>query len=311
MRILFFGTPKIAADLLEDLLKEGFDIPLVVTKPDRPKGRSDKPEPSPVKLAALKGGIEVYQPEKISTLEWAEKLASFKPDLFVVVAYGEIIKQFILNIPRFGAINLHASLLPKYRGAAPIQRALINGEKESGVSIIRLVQKMDAGPILVTRSIPLPESMRSGELFDALTLLGREALIEAIRNIERGEVVEVVQNEELATMAPKLELEECELKFNRTSSQLHNLARGAYPSPGAWFQITIDGELKRVKVIATRVRDDLSAPPGHLIDSKKEILIGTSDSVLQILQLKMEGKGVMEANKWLNGYYGHFSLYNT
>lgn len=308
MRIVFFGTPEIAAEILEDLIKEGFDIPLVVTKPDRPKGRSDRPQPCPVKECALAHAIELIQPERASTPEWIEKIRSVKPDLFVVVAYGEIIKQALLDVPKYGAINLHASLLPKYRGAAPIQRALMEGEKESGVSIIRLVQKMDAGPVLVARPIQIPDEMRSKELFESLRLLGRDALIEAIRQIDRGTAVEVAQNEGLATYAPKLELEECELKFDRSAQELHNLVRGAYPNPGAWMNIRVDGELKRVKVLKTRVRGDLQAEPGRLIESKREFLVGANRGVLEILELKMEGKPQTEAGKWLNGYYGHFII---
>jgi len=310
MRVVFFGTPEIAKEALEFLFHHGIDIVAVVTKPDKPKGRSSTPVPTPVKEWVLKEKptIPFYQPEKASTPEMLEILKGLNPDLFVVVAYGEIVKQSLLDVSKFGAINLHASLLPKWRGAAPIQRAIEAGDTETGVSIIKLVQKMDAGPILLKKTIPLNETIRSSELFDLLSVIGREALLEVIQSIQNGTVKEEIQDESKVTHASKLTPEGCQIDWNLEGKKLHNLVRAAYPNPIAWTEVVIKGEKKKLNILESKYREEIELPSAELYVSKKEVIVGTGKGALQLLQVQQEGKKVMNAPDWLRGIQGQLEF---
>ncbi|MDB2614042.1 methionyl-tRNA formyltransferase [Chlamydiales bacterium] len=300
MKIVFFGTPQIAGRVLQYLIDQKLDIVMCVTKPDKPLGRSSELKPPPVKIVANNYQIPVMQPEKVSTQECQAILEQLKPDLFVVVAYGEIIKQFLLDIPSFGSINLHASLLPKYRGAAPIQRALTNGEKETGVSIIKLVKKMDAGPILVKDRLIIPENMNSVELFDALETLGKKSILKAITQIKEGVSVEEVQDESQVTFAAKLEPKEYHISLSLPLKQVHNLIRGLYPN--AYILISLRGINKKIKLLNTVTH--VSTPK---LD-KKRFFIEMDDGALEVLTLQQEGKRVMTAEEWLMSAYGQFKI---
>ena len=246
MRIIFFGTPQFSAESLKYLLERNCNIIAVVTKPDKPQGRSKEPIASPVKQLALEKGIPLYQPNKASDPEFASILQSYEPDLFVVVAYGEIIKQNLLDMPKKGCINVHASLLPKYRGAAPIQFCLFQGEKETGVTIMHMVLRMDAGEIIKKAYLPIDDNMTAGELEQKLSVIGAKALGEVISELEKGSVPSIPQNEALATYAPKVELENCEIHWARPAKEIHNLIRGSNPEPGAWCYVKIHDQLKRL-----------------------------------------------------------------
>jgi methionyl-tRNA formyltransferase len=289
MKIIFFGTPEFAAQILSDLIQHKIEVVAVVSKPDRPKGRSGTPLPPPVKSLAEKWKIPCLQPEKASTTEVIEQLRAFKADLFVVVAYGEIISSSLLSLPPLGAINVHASLLPKYRGAAPIQQAIIHGEKETGITIIRLVKKMDAGPILKKVSTPIGIEETFGEIEKRLCSLGSTALFEVIQELKRGPISEIAQEESKVTFAPKIELEECQIDWHQPAETLHNLIRGVNPYPGAWCFVSIHGSTKRLKIWKS-FPEKSSGVPGSILDDKEGLLIACGEGSLRLLEIQLEGK---------------------
>lgn len=295
MRVIFFGTPLFAARILEDLIKNQVDVVAVISKPDRPKGRHGHPVPTPVKELVLTQypHLPLYQPEVVSIPEFAEILRPYAADLFVVVAYGEILKQHLLDMPRRACINLHASLLPKYRGAAPIQRSIMEGNTETGVTIMHMVKKMDAGDMIEKVKVPIGPETTFGELEETLCKMGKQALIKVIRTFEGGEPPRIPQVDSEATYAPKIELEDCEIHWHRSAQELHNLIRGVNPSPGAWCWISVKGEVKRLKVFLTRVVPCSKAKPGTLLNSdqtKGNLLIATGDQALELREVQLEGK---------------------
>ncbi|MCH9614386.1 MAG: Methionyl-tRNA formyltransferase [Chlamydiia bacterium] len=294
MRILFFGTPQFSAHIYEYLVKEGCEIAAVVTKPDKPRGRSSKLQPPALKTVAE---CPVLQPEKASTPEFEKTLKEFNADLFVVVAYGEILKQNILDIPKKGCINIHASLLPKLRGAAPIQQAIIDGEKVTGITIIDMVLKMDAGDILEMASLPISDTMTGGELTEALMDLACGTVKKAIDAIADGTVKRVPQDHQEATFVKKITTKMCELDFEKSATDLHNLVRGLNPRPGAYCIY----RGKRFKVLETKVVDADSTPGELVAFDKTGFIIGCGVNSLQILKLQPEGKKQMDASAYILG----------
>jgi methionyl-tRNA formyltransferase len=304
MKVIFFGTPAFAAATLQYLLKYQVNIVAVVTKPDRPQGRSSHPIPTAVKQATLSEGktIPLFQPAIISAPEFTPLLKSFDADLFVVVAFGEIIKEHLLNMPKIACINLHASLLPKYRGAAPIQRCIINGEEETGVTIMHMAKKMDAGDIISTIKVPIGLETSYGELEEKLCVAGCELLLKTIHDFERGTVLRTVQNHEAATYAPKIELEDCQIDWKLPAVSIHNLVRGVNPSPGAWCWVEVKGEKKRLGIIKTHVLSEATGNPGQILFATKEgIAISTGQQAIRVVELRLEGKKAMNANDFLRG----------
>ncbi|HEV8051649.1 MAG TPA: methionyl-tRNA formyltransferase [Parachlamydiaceae bacterium] len=305
MKIVYFGTPNFAAEALSFLLKHGVDVVAVVTKPDKAQGRSSKLIPTPVKCVAenFDPPIPVYQPETVSAAEYAPILEAYQADLFVVVAYGEIIKQHLLDMPKAGCINVHASLLPTYRGAAPIQRCIINGEKETGITIMHMARKMDAGDIISMEKVVIGQDMTYGELEAELCHVGSEMLLKTIRGFERGEVQRTVQDHSLATFAPKIEIEDCRIDWNRPAAEIHNLVRGVNPHPGAWCQVIVKGQNKRLRVIATKVVPELAdVQPGQIVSSTKEgLFIGCGKGVINLIKVQLEGKKPMAAEELMRG----------
>lgn len=304
MKIVYFGTPPFAAEVLDYLISHGVAISAVVTKPDKPKGRSGDPVPTAVKALAQQKypHLPLYQPAIISAPGESDCLLPYHADLFVVVAYGEIIKQHLLDMPRQGCINVHASLLPKYRGAAPIQRAIIDGEHESGITIMYMVKKMDAGDMIKSVSIPITQDITFGEYEPLLCRAGCEALLEVIKNFERGIEERSPQDHEKATLAPKIELEDCQIDWSKPAQAVHNLVRGVNPYPGAWTFVTVKGEKKRLKVWKTAVRDDVKGAPGQILQGAKgELIIACGEGAVQVLELQLEGKKAMAASELLRG----------
>lgn len=294
MRIIFFGTPDMASHILDALISHNVDIAAIVTKPDTPQGRSSKCIAPAVKQLAQKRIplVPILQPEKCSSAEMIEQLKSFGADLYVVVAYGEILSQNLLDSCPHGAINVHFSLLPKYRGAAPFQRAIMNGETESGVSVIRLVKKMDAGDILEIRPFAIPSTMTSGELADQLCTLGIECLFKVLDDFDKGTTTATAQDHTQATFADKITPDECRLDWTKSANVLHNLVRALAPHPGAWCEVLIKGEKKRLKVYEADVVDaqnenDLIVPCGH--------------KFLRLLTVQLEGKPKMSVRDFLRG----------
>ncbi|MEN9344334.1 MAG: methionyl-tRNA formyltransferase [Chlamydiota bacterium] len=305
MRIVFFGTSSFAAFVLEQLMKQGCNIVAVITRPDRPQGRKLQLSSSPVKEMVLShfSSIPLFQPIKASDPAFAEQLASFNADLFVVVAYGEIIKENLLSMPSLGCINIHASLLPSFRGAAPMQRALMEGVKETGITIIEMVKEMDAGPILAIEAIPVPISVNLGELEEKLRVLAVKLVLQVIEKLVSGSVVKKEQDHALATLAPKLHAEEEKINWNLPAETIHNQIRALSPSPGAWCLIEIGSSgSKRLKIKKTAIISGIQGPPGTLIQkSKSEWLVTCGQDALQLLEVQLEGKKSMPASDCFRG----------
>lgn len=308
MRVLFFGTPEFSKSVLEFLLQSGVTVCGVISKPDKPKGRSHTPVPTPVKayIEAHAPHIPIWQPEKVSDPAFRPVIEALNPDLFVVVAYGEIIKESLLILPKLGAINLHTSLLPRWRGAAPIQRALMAGDTESGVTIIHLVKKMDAGNILGQQTVEIGPEMTYGELEEALLQIGKPLLKSVMDKMAQGKIQEHIQDPDQVTLAPKVELEDVEIKWNRPAQELHNLIRGANPEPGAWCLIRLKDEVKRLKIFKSRV-SPLEGVAGSLIPSEKNrFIVACNPNSLELLDVQLEGKKRMSASDFLRGLNGSY-----
>ncbi|GAB4226153.1 MAG: methionyl-tRNA formyltransferase [Chlamydiales bacterium] len=302
MKIVFFGTPNFAANTLQFLLDHAIPIKAVVTKPDKARGRSKILQPTPVKVVANEHYLPIHQPEKASDPEFARILERYQADLFVVVAYGEIISQQLIDMPKLGCINVHASLLPKYRGAAPIHHALLNGEKETGVSIMHMVRKMDAGAVIKTASVSIPDHMNVGELEEILCSLGSQALLDVIYAFDEGLVTETPQDEASVTYASKVEAEDGKIQWEKPAKSIHNLIRGLTPHPGAWTMAEIRGQIKRIKLLQTRVLESVTLKPKEVSQSPlNPLIVGTERGSLSILKLQPEGKSVMTAQDFLKG----------
>lgn len=307
MKVVFFGTPAIAAEVLAYLLEHGIQVVAVVTKPDKAQGRSSELIPTPVKTIALAQTppLPVFQPAIVSAPEHASALEHYHADLFVVVAYGEIIKQHLLDMPKVACINMHVSLLPKYRGAAPIQRAVINGETESGISIIHMVKKMDAGNIIAKVKVPVGPETTFGELEKALTVEGSKLLLQVIRDFSSGkEMPGEQQDESKITFAPKIELEDCKIDWNRSAETIHNLVRGVNPYPGAWCMVDVKGQRKRLRIIATKPSGQIAehAPATLLPEENGSLIIACGQGALEILEVQLEGKKAMKAADFMRGH---------
>jgi methionyl-tRNA formyltransferase len=299
LRIIFFGTPHFAASILNFLLDAQVDIAAVVTQPDRPKGRSGQASPSAVKEAALHRGIPILQPEKASDPHFLEALKNILADLYVVVAFGQILPQSLLDIPPKGCINIHASLLPKYRGAAPIQRSLLNGETETGVAIQKMVKQLDAGDVIATAKTTIDPDMTYGDLEKELCSLSKPLLLLVLQFYERGMLTAHPQNHTLVTYAPKILPEEGEIHWERPAQEIHNLIRAYSPKPGAWCWLYGEnGEKKRVKIIRSKIVSSQGAPGAfHL----SEATVACGSNAIQILEIQPEGKKVMQAAEWIRG----------
>lgn len=303
MKVVFFGTPQFSAYALDYLLSAGINVVGVVSKPDKPKGRSRDPVPTPVKelLQSKYPLIPFWQPEKVSDGSILSHLQALDADFFVVVAYGEIIKESLLQMPKVASINLHTSLLPKYRGAAPIQRAIMDGESESGVSIMYMAKKMDAGDIISLSVVPIGPEMTYGELEEALLQQGLPDLLKALNDLQAGTASRVVQDEALVTFAPKVELENCEILWNRPAQQLHDLIRGTNPEPGSWCWISVKGEKKRLKVFQSRIVD-MKGLPGEILGwGPQGWIVGCQEGALELIEIQLEGKKRMQAKEQMRG----------
>lgn len=304
MKIVFFGTSSFASRILSFLLDQDISIVAVVTRPDRPRGRSLQFNSPPVKENLLKthSHIPVHQPEKASTVEFAEILKGYHADLFVVVAYGEIIKTNILSIPKKGCINIHASLLPKYRGAAPIQRSLMNGDPITGVTIMEMVLQMDAGDIIKQASVHVPEEMTYGELELNLSEISCPLLLEVFRSFEKGEVQKLSQDPSLVTYAAKITPEEEQIYWEKDAEELHNLIRALSPFPGAWCKVFFGTSEKRLKIKRAVVIRDVQATPGEVLSFSKEgFIVGCGKDALRLLEVQLEGKKTMSTVDFIKG----------
>ena len=298
MRVVFMGTPDIAATCLKKVLADGFDVVACYTQPDRPKGRGMKMVYSPVKEVAIAAGIPVYQPENFRADEDVEVLRALNPDVVAVVAYGRILPQRVLDIPAKGCVNIHASLLPQYRGSAPYQWAVLDGLTETGVTAQHMALKMDAGDIIDVAKTPIGENETAGELLDKLAVLGADLLSRVLTRFEHDDVAGVPQNEENVTFAPMLDKSMCPIDWNKTAQQVHNHVRGLHPWPVA----TMELKGQKFKVHATKVVDGKGNPGEILGLTKTGLVIACGEGAVEILQLQAEGGKRMAAPDYFRGH---------
>ena len=301
MRIVFMGTPDFAVGSLQALCESGkHEILAVVTQPDRPKGRGNKLLQTPVKEYALAQGLTVYQPQKVKTPEFVELLHELQPELIVVAAFGQFLSKEILELPKYGCINVHASLLPKYRGAAPIQYAIIKGEKESGVTIMQMDIGMDTGAMLDKVVVPIAENTTMGELHDALREQGAALLLQVIDKIATGTAVAEPQDDAQATYATLLDRSMEHIDWSKTAQEVHNLIRGFNPAPSTFTKLP-NG--KSLKIWGSKMTDKSSAAAaGTVIETgKHSFFVACGDGVLEITEVQPESKKRMPAQVFLNG----------
>ena len=299
MRVVFMGTPDIAATCLKKILADGFEVVGVYTQPDRPKGRGMKMVYSPVKEVAIAAGIPVFQPENFREEETVEQLRELNPDICAVVAYGRILPQKVLDIPKYGCINIHASLLPQYRGSAPYQWAVLDGLKETGVSAQYMVREMDAGDVIDVAKTPIGENETAGELLDRLAVLGADLLSNVLRKAMCGEKCCCFpQNPGEVSFAPMLDKSMCPIDWTKTACQIHNQVRGLHPWPVA----TMELQGKKFKVHETRVVEG-SGQPGEILElTKTGLVIACGEGAIEIRSLQAEGGKRMAAPDYFRGH---------
>jgi methionyl-tRNA formyltransferase len=300
LRIVYFGTPGFAVPSLRRVLESRHEVVAVVSQPDRPKGRGHHLAPTPTKAVALSAGVEVHQPDRVRDETFLRGLEDLRPDLGVVAAYGKLLPESLLRIPRFGLINVHASLLPRWRGAAPVHRAIIAGDRETGVTIMRVIKEMDAGAMFAAKSRAIGPDETSPEVERDLAELGAGLLVEIIERIAAGSAVETPQDDSAATYAPKITRSEGTIDWTLSATQIHNLVRGLQPWPLVSARI---GE-RRVLLHRTAVTDQRSsAQPGSIVDSRGDLDVAAGDgAVVRILQIQPEGRRVMTAREFLAGH---------
>jgi methionyl-tRNA formyltransferase len=297
MKIVFMGTPEFAVPCLDALI-ENYEVQAVFTQPDRPKGRGKKLAMSAVKERALACDIPVYQPEKIKNSPEVQVLKDLNPDIIVVVAYGQLLNQEILDIPSKGCINVHASLLPRLRGAAPINFALVGGDKVSGVTTQYMVRKLDAGDVIDKSEIDLPIDMTAGQLHDALSLLGGDIIVKSINDISNGIINRTPQDEALVTYAPKMDKEMAIIDWSKPAMEIHNLVRGFNPWPIATS--LLDGQ--KMKVFRTKVLSEKANNPGEIQSVSSEgIVVDCGDYKLLITEIQMPNKKRMAVSQYILG----------
>ncbi len=300
MRILFMGTPDFALFTLKALVERGEEVVGVVTQPDKPKGRGYALQPPPVKVYAAEQGIPVYQPTTLRDGAFDAELHALAPDVIVVVAYGKILPRSVLEYPKYGCINVHGSILPAYRGAAPMQRAIIDGCAETGVTTMQMAEGLDTGDMLIVRRTPITQADNFETIHDRLGAIGAEALLDTLDALRAGTLVPEVQDEALASYAAKITKEDCLLDFTQHAQRLHDRARGLSPFPLS-FTHTPDGKL--LKVVASRVSEKkTTAAPGTVIALHGVISVACGEgSVLELLGVLPEGKGRMNAADYIRG----------
>jgi len=305
LRVLFAGTPEFALPALQILIESGCDIVAVLTQPDRPAGRGKQLRASPVKQLALENGLDVLQPESLKDAGWQEKLATLHPDLMVVVAYGLMIPAWLLDLPSHGCWNIHASLLPRWRGAAPIQRAIEAGDEQTGVCIMQIELTLDTGPVYQCLATTIEPDDTAGSLHDRLSVLGASALNNCLEMLAANTLpAPVAQDDARAVYAAKLSKAEAQLDWNLPAAVLERRIRAFNPWPVAWCEM--NGE--RVRIWRAVVADeDVDCKPGELCAGRRTLLVGTGDKVLEITELQRPGGQRMTAEQYLNAQHSQAS----
>ena len=300
MKIIYMGTPDFAVAPLEAIIQAGHEVTAVVTQPDKQKGRGKEVQMTPVKECALKHGIPVLQPVKIKEPESMAELQKYPADIFVVAAFGQFLSEEILNMPRFGCINIHASLLPAYRGAAPIQRVIIEGEKKTGVTIMQMAKGIDTGDMFLKREIVIDPKETGGSLHDKLTVLGAELIVEALPKIEKGEIVPEKQDDALACYAKKLEKSMGLIDFDRSAVSIERLIRGLNPWPSAYTMYK--GKTLKIWEADVVPLEEKKEPGTVVLVGKDFFDVATKEGALRVKSLQLEGKRRMSVKDFLLGY---------
>ena len=293
MRVVFAGTPDFSVPALQALLDSRHSVVAVYTQPDRPAGRGRKLLASPVKQLAERHRLPVYQPQSFKDAEARQQLAALQADLMIVVAYGLILPQAVLDLPRLGCVNLHASLLPRWRGAAPIQQAILSGDEETGVCLMQMDKGLDTGAVYTCRSLTIGETETAGELHDRLAALGGELLVSELGGILAGDTAAVPQDDDVATYAGKIRKDDARLDWSESATALARRVRAYNPVPGAWFEL--DGE--RIKVWRAAAIQDAGGPPGVVLDAGKQgVDVGCGDGALRLLDVQRPGRRKIAAD---------------
>lgn len=301
MKIIFMGTPDFAAGALQSLLEAGHEVTAVVTQPDKPKGRSGEPMASPVKICAGKAGIPVLQPRRVKAPEAVAELKKYPADVYIVAAFGQILSREILDIPRLGCLNIHASLLPKYRGASPIQHAIIDGEKETGITIQQMDEGIDTGDILYKKSISIADDDNYETLHDKLMRLGGEAVTETLSLLEQGKLTPEKQQDGLSSYAPLIEKSLGKIDFSKSAAELDRLIRGLTPWPSAFTDYR-GKQLKIWRAVPVREENTSGCEPGEVLKVEKDcVTVAAGEGALRILELQLEGKKRMSTHDFLLG----------
>ena len=298
MRVVFMGTPDIAATCLKKVLDDGFEVVGVWTQPDRPKGRGMKMIYSPVKEVAMNASIPVFQPENFREEETVRQLADLQPDVVAVVAYGRILPQKVLDLVPQGFINIHASVLPQYRGSAPYQWAVLNGDRETGVSAQFMVHAMDAGDVVGVAKTPIGPNETAGELLDRLAVLGAQLLSDILRSYEAGSLVAVPQDENQVTQAPMLDKSLCPIDWNKTAQQVHDQVRGLHPWPVATAELAGT----KFKIHATEIVSGKGTPGTILGLTKTGLVVACGEGAVEIRSLQADGRKRMNAPDYFRGH---------
>lgn len=297
MRTVFMGTPDFSVETLKELIASEHEVLAVVTQPDKPKGRSDKLIASPVKECAVENGIPVLQPERARDAEFIEEIRKLAPDVIVVVAFGQILSKELLELPKYGCVNVHASLLPKYRGAAPIQQAVIDGCEYSGVTTMQMGEGLDTGDILLVDKVKLEAKETGGSLFDRLSPVGAKLLIKTLEGLEKGEITPVKQDESEATYVHMIKKSQGLIDFNKSAKELDCLIRGMNPWPSAFTHL--DGKMLKIwdaDVVSA------SGTPGTVIDTdKNSFTVACGEGALKVSEVQLEGKKRMRSSVFMNG----------
>ncbi|MCL1833790.1 MAG: methionyl-tRNA formyltransferase [Leptospirales bacterium] len=300
MRVGFFGTPDIASHMLKRLCRE-HDVLFLVAPEDKGRGRNLKVTVCSSKEIAESEDIPVLQPKSLKNQEFVEELKKFNADIFIVVAYGKLIPESVFTLPRYGTINLHPSLLPKYRGAAPVEWAIINGEKETGVTVQMINEELDAGDIIAQEKIQLNNSITSGELYEIVNSIGEELLLKSVEILSDGRDRLIPQDHSKATYCGKIDRDTALIDWNKSSSEIHNLIRGLNPKPAAWTNFR-NMNMKIWKT-AEFNNNEISLKPGQILKhNKKQLIAGTGSGILEILEIQPENKKRMDGLSFINGY---------
>ena len=300
MKILFMGTPDFAVFSLHSLIKAGHDVCAAVTQPDKPRGRGYTLTPPPVKVAALEAGIPVYQPATLRDESFAALLAQLDPEVIVVVAYGKILPKNVLDYPRYGCVNVHGSLLPEYRGAAPMQRAIIDGKRETGITTMLMAEGLDTGDMLLRRALPIETDDNFETVHDKLGALGAELIAETLDGLASGAITPVRQDDSLATYAAKIEKADCLINFDRSAREVHDQIRGLSPIPLS-FTHTPDGKLLKVTSAVICEESSENAVKGKVVSLDSGITVACAEGSVTLTGVLPEGKGRMSAADFIRG----------